>query len=171
MWFEHFWTQCRLCKLNIKGAWGFWSHLAETSQEGLIPWMHDCTSEHQQGSAEGLRLSWHHTWAVCHGFHVTVLGETCSGTAGHPWRVVGYRELGPCTPLPSHGECCWGLCKWLAGEPGFEIECLHQLLQPPPSIKLFCSASFFLGDQSSSWKQSQAVCSQGVGWPMCDTTS
>lgn len=104
MWFEHFWTQCRLCKLNIKGAWGFWSHLAQTSQEGLIPWMPDCTSEHQQGSAEGLRLSWHHTWAVCHGFHVTVLGETCSGTVGHPWRAVGHRELGPCTPLPLMGS-------------------------------------------------------------------
>lgn len=114
--------------------------------------MHDCTSEHEQGFAEGVRVSWHHTQAVFHGFHVTVLVKTCccSSTIGHPWGAVGCRELGTPT-LVCH--LTWSVGEvfgngWL-GSQGLRLNVYISYYHSTTSLKLFFPASFFLGDKSS----------------------
>lgn len=112
--------------------------------------MHDCTSEHGQGFAAGMRVSWHHSWATCHGFHVTVLVKTCccSSTVGHPQRALGYRELGTPTPIC---HLMWSVDKvfgngWL-GSQDLRLNVYISYYNPP--LLLFCSASFFLKDKPS----------------------
>lgn len=133
-----------------------------------MPGLHGCTSEHEQGFAAGMEVSWHHIWAVCCGFHVTVLGKLL--LQWHHWpSMEGSRVQRAWNPLPSDVECGWGLWEWLAGEPGFEIECLHQLLQPPLPLSYFSLHPFSLETNHPMLKAQPG--SRGVGWPTCDSTS
>lgn len=78
--------------------------------------------------------------AICHGFHVTVLVKTCccSSTVGHPWRPVGYRELGTPTPVC---HLTWSVDKVFGNDQGLRLHVYISYYNSPTFLFIF----FFLG--------------------------